>query len=67
MTSPTYSAKLKAARSELEIFNRLPRALRDVLNECETQPPKASIVLDTLLRGVPEQTIIETIKRTQSK
>lgn len=67
MTSSTYSAKLKAARSELEIFNRLPRALRDALNECETQPPKASIVLEALLRGVSEETIIETIKRGQGK
>lgn len=65
MTSPTYNAKLKAVRSELEIFNRLPRALRDVLNECDRTPPKASIVLDALLRGVSEEKIIETIERSQ--
>ena len=67
MTSPTYSARRKAARLELETFNRLPRALRDAINECEAQPPKASIVLATLLRGVSEQAIIETIKRSQGK
>lgn len=67
MTSKAQLARREAARSELETFNSLPRRLRDVLNDCEGQPPKASIVLQTLLRGVGEDKIIETIKRSQGK
>ncbi len=67
MTSLTMQSRRKAARDELQIFNRLPRAVRDAINECEAQPPKASIVLDALLRGVSEETVIETIKRSRSK
>lgn len=65
MTSPAFKARHIAAREELTIFNSLPRALRDALNNCAGQPPKASIVRDALLRGVSEETIIETIERSQ--
>lgn len=67
MTSPTSQSRRQSARTELEIFNRLSRPLRDAMNECEREPPKASVVLDALLRGVSEERIIETIKRSQSK
>lgn len=67
MTSKTQLARREAARSELETFKRLPRRLRDALNDCKGQPPKASIVLQALLRGVGEDKIIETIKRSQGK
>lgn len=56
-----------AAREEFAIFNSLPRSLRDALNNCLGQPPKASIVRDALLRGVSEEMIIETIERSQGK
>lgn len=65
MISPTMQSRRASARSELEIFNRIPRPVRDAMNECEAQPPKASIVLEALLRGVSEESIIETIKRSQ--
>lgn len=67
MTSPTMQSRRKAAREELRIFNSLSRPLRDALNNCAGQPPKASIVRDALLRGVSEEKIIETIERSQSK
>lgn len=67
MTSPTSIARRQAAHAELTIFNTLPRLLRDALNNCAGQPPKASVVRDALLRGVSEETIIETIERSQSK
>lgn len=67
MTSPTSIARRQAARAELTIFNSLPRPLRDALNNCAGQPPKASIVRDALLRGVSEETIIETIERSRGK
>lgn len=66
MTSSTMQSCQASARSELEIFNRIPRPVRDAMNECEAQPPKASIVLEALLRGVSEEKVIETIKRSQS-
>lgn len=40
-------------------------AARDALNNCAGQLPKASVVRDALLRGVSEETIIETIERSQ--
>ena len=67
MTSKAMQSRRRAARDELTIFNRLPRAVRDAINLCEAQPPKASVVLNALLRGVPEETVIETIKRSRSK
>lgn len=65
MTSPAFQARRTATREELLIFNSLSRALRAALNNCAGQPPKASIVRDALLRGVSEETIIETIERSQ--
>lgn len=67
MTSPTFQSRRTSAREELSIFNSLPRALRDALNNCAGQPPEALIVRDALLRGVSEKTIIEVIERSQSK
>lgn len=65
MTSPTMQSRRATAREELRIFDQLPSALRTALNNCASQPPKASIVRDALLRGVSEETIIETIERSQ--
>lgn len=65
MTSPTKQSAIVQAKAELEIFNELPRPVRDAMNECEASPPRASIVLAALLRGVSEKSIIETIKRSQ--
>lgn len=67
MTSPAMQSRRAAVHEELRIFDKLPSALRAVLNNCAGQPPKASIVRDALLRGVSEETIIETIERSQSK
>lgn len=67
MTSPTKQSAIAQAKAELAIFDGLPPALRAAMNECDTQPPRASIVLQALLRGVSEQAIIETIKRSQGK
>lgn len=66
MTSPTMQSRRKSAIEEHAIFS-LSRALRDALNNCAGQPPKASIVRDALLRGVSEEKIIETIERSQGK
>lgn len=66
MTSPASQSRRTTAREELLIFNSLSRALRDALNNCAGQPPKASVVRDALLRGVSEEAIIETIERSQN-
>lgn len=59
------TSQRKAERlHELAIFDELPEAIRLAMNECEQQPPRPSIVLATLLRGVSPEKIIETIKRS---
>lgn len=67
MTNPTMQSRRTAAREEFHVFDQLPTALRVALNNCAGQPPKASIVRDALLRGVSQETIIETIERSQDK
>lgn len=65
MTSQKSYSRHATARAELRIFNDLPRAIHDALNNCERTPPRASIVLQALLRGVSESQVIETIQRSQ--
>lgn len=67
MTNHRSRTRRSVAKYEAEIFNALSRPLRDALNNCADQPPKASIVRDALLRGVSEEKIIETIERSQRK
>ena len=66
MTSPRFNSTRALAAEELRIFNMLPRQLRDAMNNAETQPPRPSIVRDTLLRGVSAEKIIETINKARS-
>lgn len=66
MTSPRAYQRMTEARIEMRIFNSLSRALRDAINNAEGSV-RASVILDTLLRGVPESKIIETISKRSPK
>ena len=61
MTSKAFNDRRIAQQREMEIFSRLPAAIREAMNNCQQQPPRASTVLNALLRGVSEETIIRTI------
>ncbi len=66
MTSPRRTAERASAAEELRIFDTLPASLREAMNNCEAQPPRPSVVRDTLLRGVSAEKIIETINKARS-
>lgn len=67
MTSPTFNRRKALAKAEQDIFDMLPAPLRRAINEAP-QSVRASVVYATLLQGVSEQALIETItKRTESK
>jgi hypothetical protein len=53
------------AQAEQDIFDMLPSPLRAAINSAP-RSVRASVVYAALLRGVPEQTIIETISKTES-
>lgn len=62
MTSP----RKARTRAEQLIFDGLPPSIRAAMNECEASPPRPSVVLEALLRGVNPDAIIQTInKRSQ--
>lgn len=64
MTSPKYNALKRRAAAEMAIFDALPAPVRDAINSCPS-PPRVSVVLDALLRGVSEARIIEVINRSR--
>lgn len=63
MTSPRFNQRKALAEAEQRIFDMLPSAIRAAINEAPLSV-RASVVYAALLRGVPEQAIIETIKRS---
>jgi len=67
MTSPAFNRRKALAKAEQDIFDMLPSPLRKAINEAPTSV-RASVVYAALLRGVPEQVLIETLtKQTESK
>lgn len=66
MTSIRRIQNRAAAAEELRIFNRLSRPLRDAINDAEASV-RPSTILATLLRGVSETKIIETINKRSHK
>ena len=67
MTSPTFNRRKALAKAEQDLFDMLPSPLRRAINEAP-RSVRASVVYAALLRGVPEQALIETItKQTESK
>ena len=64
MTSHRCNARRAAAQAEMEIFDRLPPAIRDAINEARGSV-KASSALNALLRGVPEELIVKTIRESE--
>lgn len=67
MTSPRFNRAKALARAEQELFDMLPSNVRKAINNAHTSV-KASVVYAALLRGVPEQAIIDTLtKQTESK
>jgi hypothetical protein len=67
MTSAKHNRRKALAKAEQDLFDMLPSALRAAINSAP-QSVRASVVYAALLKGVPEQAIIETLtKRTESK
>lgn len=64
MTSPRFNARRKAAAIEMTIFDGLPAPIREAINEARGSV-RASSARDALLRGVPERTIIDTIRNSK--
>lgn len=66
MTSARFNAERATAAAEQRIFDTLSQAIRAAMNNAEVQPPRPSLVRDTLLRGVSPARIIETINKARS-
>lgn len=67
MTSAKRHRAKALAQAEQDIFDMLPSPLRKAINEAPLSV-RASVVYAALLRGVPEQALIDTItKQTESK
>lgn len=66
MTSIRRLQSRRAMQEELRIFNGFSRVLRDAINTAEASV-RPSIILNTLLRGVPERAIIEAINKRSPK
>lgn len=64
MTSPRFNARKAQAKVEMAIFDALPSAIREALNEARGSV-RASSARDALLRGVSEQQIIDTIRNSK--
>jgi len=66
MTSIRKLQSKHAMAEELRIFDQLSPSLREAINNADASV-KPSVVLSTLLRGVPERAIIETINKRSQK
>lgn len=64
MTSPRFNERKRQAIEEMEIFDRLPSAIREALNGANGSV-RASSALNALFRGVSEEAIIEVINRSK--
>ena len=66
MTSPRFNTDRRRAQDEMRIFNALPRAIRDAMNDASGSV-RASVVRDALTRGVSEAKVIETLVKPRSR
>lgn len=64
MTSRRFNDRRAEAKAEMEIFDTLPSTIREAINEARGSV-RASSARDALLRGVPEATIVNTIRNSQ--
>lgn len=64
MTSQRFNETRARAAEEMEIFDGLSSALCAAINEARGSV-RASSVRDALLRGVPEATIVNTIRNSK--
>jgi hypothetical protein len=63
VTSPTFNARKSAAAAEMAIYDRLPAAIRQAIDDAPCSV-RAKTILDALLRGVSEEAIIQSLKRS---
>lgn len=63
MTSPKFNARKAEAEVEMQVYDMLPEALRKAIDNADGSV-RASVVANALLRGVSEETIIQTLKRS---
>lgn len=64
MTSPSFNERRLRAAEEMAIFDALPSTIREAINEARGSV-RASSARDALLRGVPEQAIIDLIRNSK--
>ena len=57
------AGELSATAAEMAIYDRLSAPLREAIDSANNSV-RASVVRDALLRGVSEETIIQTLKRS---
>ncbi len=64
MTSSRFNERKAQAEAEMAIYDGLPAAVRAAIDNARGSI-KASSARDALLRGVPEQAIIDTINNSK--
>jgi hypothetical protein len=64
MTSRRFNEDRRRAAEEMAIFDALPLAIREAINDARGSV-RASSARDALLRGVPEQAIVDTIRNSK--
>ncbi len=67
MTSARFNAERSRAAEEMEAYGSLPSALRAALDRSSVSPPRATVVLNAMLRGVPIEAILAVIQRAQKE
>lgn len=66
MTSRRFNEVRARAAEEMAIFDGLPSTIREAINDARGSV-RASSARDALLRGVPEQAIVDTIRKGKDK
>ena len=66
MTSKAYNARRVEAEEEMDLFDRLPKAIQFAMRASPVSV-KSKTVWDALVRGVPEGKIVETIDAAAKK
>jgi hypothetical protein len=64
MTSRRFNEERRRAAEEMAIFDALPSAIREAINDARGSV-RASSARDALLRGVPEEAVVSTIRNSK--
>jgi hypothetical protein len=66
MTSPSFNFRRTAAKAEMAMFERLPKALQIAVSSAAVSVRSVTI-WNALCRGVSEEKLLETIKAAGQK